>query len=86
LINNPNYQQSRQGQRIAREVIDKLTTLWHHMNYVAHHVDGDDLNNDPNNLWAFKTNADHMKFHRFGESEAYIVSKLQWEKVSKELS
>ncbi len=75
FIKNPKYQESRQGQRIGREVIQKMSTI---ENFVVHHVDGNDLKNSPKNLWAFKTQGDHMRFHRGGKCKAFILSKMSW--------
>ena len=80
LIKNPNYQDSRQGCRIAHRVIEEYVCPPE--NYISHHVDGDEFNNEKGNLWVFRTNADHMRYHRGGESEALIVSKNEWVKVS----
>jgi hypothetical protein len=80
-INNPNYNQHRQGQRIAREVFEQSVGFSH--DWVLHHVDGNNDNNDISNLWAFKTNSDHMRYHRGGESLALIGSLGLWQVVKK---
>jgi hypothetical protein len=81
FIKNPDYQEHRQGQRNARLVIEQYLGVG--VDFVSHHFDGDDDNNEVSNLWAFRTQADHMRYHRGGLSEAFIVSKGQWETVCK---
>src|SRR4030065_95113 len=42
---------------------------------VVHHIDGNNLNNDPDNLMLFKTNSEHVKFHAIQKREVVKVSK-----------
>ncbi len=48
-----------------------------------HHEDGNNENNVINNLWAFKTQAEHMRYHRGGKSIAIKGSTRKWEDVEK---
>lgn len=43
---------------------------------IVHHIDEDKLNNDPNNLMVFKTNADHAAFHK--GCEAVLDKDVYW--------
>lgn len=58
------YKQNRQGQRIARRVV----SLYHELleKEVVHHEDRNTLNNYPTNLRVFRTNGDHIRYHRLG--------------------
>lgn len=58
------YNQSRQGQRIARQKIAEYLEL--KSGYVVHHEDRNTLNNQPWNLKVFATNGDHIRYHRLG--------------------
>ena len=78
-LDNPSYQQSRQGQRLARREIEKK--FGYMEGYVVHHKDGNDLNNVLGNLMVFKTHSDHMAFHRFREVEALDVENSEWKRV-----
>lgn len=49
---------------------------------VVHHVDRTGSNNSPSNLWVFRTNADHSRFHKTGvailqDDGTYIGGKRQ---------
>ena len=57
-----NYQVSRQGQRVARQIVSKIYTLG--PKDVVHHMDGNQSNNAPNNLAVFASSSDHMRYHR----------------------
>lgn len=46
-----------------RLVCEKLLGRYLFPEEVVHHRDGDSLNNAPSNLFVFKTNSDHMRFH-----------------------
>ena len=54
---------SRQGQRVARRV----SGAW--VGEIAHHIDGDTMNNEAWNLVVFPSNASHMSFHKSGNAE-----------------
>ena len=75
FIENPKYNQYRQGQKIAR----KILTGFGLKDFVAHHRDGDDKNNDMSNLLAFKSQADHMAYHRFAPAIAFNPITQKWE-------
>ena len=84
FIKNDNYQDSRHGCRIGKEVISKVLNIYVYQKGVVHHVDGDDYNNDIKNLWMFKNHSDHMKYHRYGGPvEAWIGSKQEWQEVKR---
>jgi hypothetical protein len=80
-IKNPNYNPHRQGQRIARQVFEKEICFTH--DWFIHHNDGNNKNNEINNLWAFKTQTDHMRYHRGGKSIALIGKTREWQEVEK---
>lgn len=71
-IRNPGYISSRQGMRVARETV---RSLWRgfRMQYLVHHIDGNESNNDPCNLMVFANNSDHMRWHRAGGIESGVV-------------
>lgn len=56
---NPNYFQSRQGQRIARVVVNQHFRL--ESNHIVHHKDGDTRHNDLNNLSVYSNQSNHLK-------------------------
>jgi len=44
----------------------------------VHHIDGNGHNNNPDNLWVFRSNAEHSRFHKTGvaikqDDGAYIA-------------
>lgn len=43
---------------------------------VVHHIDGDQTNDSPDNLMVFRTNSDHVKYHRNGFREDILVDNL----------
>ena len=61
-IENPNYIMSRQGQRLARAIVNQHFGL--RAEYVVHHKDGDTTHNDLSNLAVFASHADHMAYTR----------------------
>lgn len=61
-LDNPDYRQNRQGQRIARSIVAQYFKL--EPDHVVHHVDGDNRNNDRANLMVFANQSDHMAHHR----------------------
>jgi hypothetical protein len=78
-IKNPNYNSHRQGQRIARQVFEREICFTH--DWVIHHADGNNDNNNIKNLWAFQKQSDHMKYHRGGKTTALIGTSQKWESV-----
>ena len=59
---NPDYVQSRHGQRKARQaVVDAGFPLL--KTHVVHHHDGDNRNNAIENLAVFESQRDHMRHH-----------------------
>jgi len=66
-LHNPEYNGNRQGQRVARKLVDELLiSIGKRLmpEWVVHHEDGNDTNNDPENLIVFASQADHMRWHR----------------------
>ncbi len=61
-MENPDYNENRQGQRIARATVSRLFPL--EPEHVVHHKDGDTTNNDPPNQMVFRNHSDHMRWHR----------------------
>lgn len=61
-IENHGYYPWRQGQRLARAIVNQYYRLDTDM--VVHHKDGDNRNNDRSNLAVFKNQGEHMAYHR----------------------
>lgn len=57
----------RQGMRLARAVVSQHFKLL--PGHVVHHKDGDNRNNDRVNLAVFINNAEHVSFHRGGDTK-----------------
>ena len=70
-VANPEYIQNRQGQRIARREVAYYFRL--QQKHVVHHKDGNNRNNDIDNLMVFKDQADHVRWHRLGETASLVV-------------
>ena len=62
FLYNPDYVQSRQGQRLARAIVALHFAL--QPEHVVHHKDTDTRNNDLANLAVFASQADHLRWHR----------------------
>jgi len=58
---NPAYLPWRQGQNIARQIVNHYFKLQSH--HVVHHIDGDNTNNKLSNLMVFESQSDHMTYH-----------------------
>lgn len=74
-IHNPEYNDNRQGQRIARKVLDEVFMtmgLRLYYGWVVHHVDGNTMNNDLDNLMVFDGQSDHMQWHRAGYEKSGV--------------
>lgn len=71
-INNPNYFYQRHGMRIARKTVEGLGIMLRE-GYIVHHVDGDNRSNDPSNLMVFRSQSDHMKWHRLGPENSGVT-------------
>lgn len=56
------YKPWRQGQRIARHLVNQVFPLDDKM--VVHHKDKDSWNNQIHNLKVFKNQGDHVRYHR----------------------
>lgn len=65
-MENPDYNENRQGQRVARYSIKSIFPL--DPENVVHHKDSDTTNNEPSNLMVFANHGDHMRWHR-GDKE-----------------
>ena len=61
-LENPKFIEWRHGKRIARSRVKPHFDL--QKEHVVHHLDGDERNNDVHNLAVFRSQADHMAFHR----------------------
>jgi len=59
------YNQSRQGQRVARAVISQYFTL--KPGNIVHHEDRNNKNNHPSNLKVFANQGDHIRYHRWAK-------------------
>ena len=57
-----NHEPWRHGMRIGRAVASKY--LYLEPEYVVHHEDGNNRNNDVSNLKVFKNSKDHLLYHR----------------------
>lgn len=49
------------GTGLARQLVARYFLLM--PEHIVHHVDGDDLNNTLSNLWVFRNQRDHLRFH-----------------------
>lgn len=56
---NPQYYQSRQGQRLARAIVAQHFNL--QPEHVVHHKDGNTTHNDLSNLAVYASQSDHIK-------------------------
>lgn len=63
-IHNASYAPWKQGQRIARSMVEAEIPLM--PGNVVHHEDGDNHNNNLDNLMVFASQAEHMRYHRTG--------------------
>lgn len=61
-MENPNYNENRQGQRMARKSVKSLFPL--DPDNIVHHKDGDTTNNLPSNQMVFRNHSEHMRWHR----------------------
>lgn len=57
------YKPSRYHSRIARKIVMELFPGFTE-GHVVHHVDKNNKNNALQNLWVFKNQSDHIKYHR----------------------
>jgi len=57
------YKEWRQGQRIARLVVEQKRGYALQEGEVVHHKDGNNENNDYANLMVFPSHSEHLKFH-----------------------
>jgi len=73
-VENPHYFQSRQGQRIARAIVNQHFSL--ESSHVVHHKDGDTRNNNLDNLAVYSSHADHIKATHHRNSKIKPI----WEK------
>ena len=56
------YIENRQGQRIARSIVSKYFKL--ELGYIVHHENRNTLYNRIPNLRVFRTQGDHVRYHR----------------------
>ena len=57
------YNPSRQGQRIARKIIEAYLGFQLPIGFIVHHEDGDQSKNFLENLFVFPDNASHIAYH-----------------------
>jgi len=57
------YNQSRQGQRVARAIVSRCFEL--KPGHIIHHEDRNNKNNHPSNLKVFANQGDHIRYHRW---------------------
>ena len=69
-MQNGKYNQSRQGQRVARSVVSQYLKLEPGM--IVHHEDRNTLNNTPRNLKVFRTHGDHIRYHRWSKDGIFV--------------
>jgi YHS domain-containing protein len=81
FLNNPNYLQDRNGQRIGRAKIREVFGPQFIESYIVHHKDGNTLNNHINNLIIFKSQSDHMAYHRYKPAMAMDGVTGRWETI-----
>ena len=70
-ITSPKSHLWRHGQRLARLIVRQHFDLQD--DYVVHHIDGDDRNNDRRNLVVYASQADHISAHRGGKARPIWV-------------
>jgi len=58
-LENPHYYQSRQGQRIARAIVNQYFRL--EPEHIVHHKDGNTRHNDLINLAVYTSHSEHLK-------------------------
>ena len=66
-IKNPGYHQWRHGLRIARQIVSQCFKFQE--NNIIHHKDGDNRNNEKSNLAVYKSQSEHMNYHRGGKAQ-----------------
>ncbi len=71
-LHNPDYIRSVYGSRMARKAI-RGCGYPVISGEIVHHKDGDCNNNEVNNLMVFKSQSDHMRWHRLGGVESGVV-------------
>lgn len=80
FISRPDYQVNRQSCRRAVAILSGLTPWLH--GYVVHHEDGNQGNNDLSNLFAFRTHAEHMTYHRSSlPTLAFSAAHRRWQEI-----
>lgn len=60
-LQNPDYNPWRQGSRIARAIVAEYFRL--EPDYIVHHKDGNQRNNDRANLQVFDSQSSHLRYH-----------------------
>ena len=70
-LHNPDYIPSRQGQRIARDTIRTFYPLAE--TDIVHHENGNTLINDIDNLMVFRSQSDHIRWHRCGGPDSGVI-------------
>ena len=67
FLNNPAYQRSVWGTKLARRKVTEHFQLQE--GNIVHHQDGNDNNNELTNLWVFATSGEHTSYHRGGGAQ-----------------
>ncbi len=80
LREDSEFDKHRLGQRIGKTVFQACTGNLD-FDPVIHHVDGDQENNKPKNIWAFRTPEDHIYYHRGGKVKTLKADTGAWEEV-----
>ena len=68
------YQQSRQGQRIARQKVKECFDL--KPEHIVHHEDNNNLNNSLYNLRVFANQGDHIRYHRWSKNDDIVIKPI----------
>ena len=68
------YQQSRQGQKIARQKVEEYFDL--KIEHIVHHEDNNNFNNSLYNLKVFANQGDHIRYHRWVKNSDIVIKPL----------
>jgi len=74
------YEPSRQGQRIGRGIIEGYLGFKLPVGFIVHHEDGNQGHNELDNLWVFRSQSEHIKYHHAKrKGEGVLPYKELWE-------
>lgn len=79
-LKDPEFNKHRQGQRIGRIVFESCVGILDFEPFI-HHIDEDPENNNPKNLWGFRSQGDHFFYHQGGKVTALKADTGSWEEV-----